>query len=82
MPEINKLLSETNNKSQNELKEKIAKKCCVCDGELKNINQVMCDDCRRAVLVVRTVIALMRKDGLCFLSGFGDVEKEVKTINV
>ena len=61
---------------------KTARKCCVCEGTIESTDQVMCDDCRRSVLIVRTVIALMRKDGLCFLSGFGDVEKEVKTINV
>lgn len=75
-------MSEIKAKNNEETNVKLVKKCCVCDGELKNVHQVMCDDCRRAVLVVRTVIALMRKDGLCFLSGFGDVEKEVKTINV
>ena len=74
--------NEIKAKNPEETNVKLVRKCQVCDSPTKNPNQYLCDECKRTVLIVRTVLTLMEKDGLCFLAGSGNVDKEVKALNV
>lgn len=58
------------------------RKCQVCEEPTKDMNHFLCEECRRDILLLRRTVTLMEKDGLCFVTGFGEVGKEVKSINV
>lgn len=58
------------------------RKCEVCGSPTKDVSHHLCDECIYSILAFRTIFKMMKKDGLCFLAGFGDVEKEVKSVNV